>query len=271
MKTSVHLFLTDILPEKRRLLHKVVKNKIFGKEPADKAFAEMKKAGIDGIEVLIPSFAKTKDIQDLLEITRVNNIKIYSVHQAWRFLTKTRIFEITKLFEKAKILDAKVIVLHINSAKRQVFNKKYIEDLHSLQDKYGIKVGFENMEKHAGSVMNGRVWNELKFAELMNKNNFSITLDTCHLGQAGGDIVNFFKKNKDRIINIHLSDYKAHVLNNSLRPMRFKHLPLGKGNLPINEFLSTLKSENYQGLLTLEIGANLDDLLQSANIINNTP
>ncbi|HUQ85317.1 MAG TPA: sugar phosphate isomerase/epimerase family protein [Candidatus Limnocylindrales bacterium] len=267
MKTSVLLFLTDILSEKRRLFNKIVKNKIFSELPPKKAFLEMKNAGIEGIEVLLPGFETAQDLQDLKVAMDAYDMKIYSVHQALRFLSRTRLPEIEKIFQTAKFLSAKVAVLHMNSAGKQVFDPYYIKKIHSLQDQYGIKAGFENMEKHAGSILNGVGWDQKKFADLMEKNDFHITLDICHIGQSGGDIIKFIENHMDRIINIHLSDYKKNYLNNSLRPMRYKHMPLGKGQLPINEFISLLKRKNYKGLLTLEIETNLDGILESAAVI----
>jgi len=269
MKVSAALFLTDILPIKRKLIHRVVKNKILGSSPAEKAFAEMRKYGVEGIELLLPSFATTADIAELKEAVELSKLRVLSVHQALRFFTKTALPEIEKLFEIAKQVSAKVIVLHMSSVRKQVFDKEFVIKIHEMQKKYGIKAGFENSEKHVGSVMSSDRWDEKNFASLMKRNNFYITLDICHLGQAGGDIISFFKDNKDRIINIHVSDYKAHYLNNSLRPLRFKHLPLGKGTLPIGEFLHTLKKENYMGLLTMEIHTDLPGLLESAQIIKN--
>lgn len=269
MKTSVLLFLTDILPEKRRLFNKLVKNKIFGNLPTDKVFSQMKKSGINGVEVLLPDFATENDIKDLKVVLDKNKMEAYSIHQALRFLTKTRIAEIQSLFETASFLSAKVIVLHMNSAGKQLYDKKYIDEIHRLQKKYDIKVGFENSEKHAGSVRNKIAWHELDFANLIQKNDFNITLDICHLGQTGGNIIKFIEKNIDRIINVHFSDYKSHYLNNSLRPMRYKHLPLGKGELPIVEIIQALKKEGYKGTLTLEIETNLQGLQASAEIIKN--
>ncbi|HVF68932.1 MAG TPA: sugar phosphate isomerase/epimerase family protein [Xanthomonadales bacterium] len=269
MKTSVLLFLTDILPEKRRLFNKIVKNKIFGSLPNEKVFTEMKKSGIEGIEVLLPKLITADDIHDLKEVMEANKMQVFSVHQALRFLTQTKLAEIKKLFDIAQLLSAEVIVLHMNSAGKQVLDPKYIAEIHKLEKNYGIKVGYENMEKHAGSLMSGIGWDGKKFGDLMKKNGFKITMDVCHIGQSGGDILNFLKLNMARIVNIHLSDYKSHYLNNSIRPMRFKHMPLGKGELPINEFLKILKNENYPGILTLEIETDLKGLLESAEIIKN--
>ncbi len=269
MHTSVLLFLTDILPEKRRFFNKIVKNRIFNTLSIKDTFSEMKKSGIEGVEVLLPGFETHGDIQRLKKVMEENGMKVFSVHQALRFLSHTRIVEIEKIFQIAKELSAKVVVLHMNSAGKQVFDQKYIEQIHDLQEKYGIKAGFENMEKHAGSILNGVGWDSTRFANLMDKNDFNITLDICHIGQSGGDIIEFVEKNLDRIVNIHLSDYKYHILNNSLRPMRYKHMPLGKGELPIDGFLKVLKNKNYQGILTLEIETGLKGLLESAQIIKN--
>lgn len=268
MKKSVLLFLTDIMPEKRKLYDRVVKNKIFDGADAKTIFSEFKKTGIDGIELLIPQNINFQDLKELKKIVNDCNIKVYSVHQPLRFLTKTRPTEIKKIFEVAKILESKVIVLHMSSVGKQLFDNKYIEALHLLEKEYSVKIGFENQEKHVGSVLKGYCWEGNKFANLVAETGFNITLDVCHLGQTKGDIIDFFKKNKDKIVNIHLSDYRSHYLNNSLRPIRFKHMVLGRGQLPIREFISVLKKEKYKGLITLEIETNLNGILEGVRYIN---
>lgn len=270
MKISAGLFLTDILPHKRKLFNKIVKNRVFGKHSLDHVFSTLKKSGVDGIEIFLPSYAKFTDA-DLLEIKNLvegHGMQVFSVHQVLRFLTKTRIGEITRLFHLADVVGAKVIVLHISLAGKQIFDDEYVGLLHSLQRKYGIKVGFENREKIIGSVGKGHTWHEDEFPRVLRKTDFNITLDTTHLAQAGGDIIDFFKKHKDRIINIHLSDYKYHYLNSSLRPFRYKHLPIGKGELPMTEFLATLRKERYDGLVTMEMHTDLTGMCESAQIIS---
>ncbi len=270
MKTSVVLLLTDILPKRRRFYNRIIKSKLFDNTTPEKVFSDFKKNGIDGIELLLPTFVRSDHIDEIKKLTANNHIQVFSVHQALRFFTQTNLTEIIQLFDMAKKLSAKVIVLHMNSAGKQVFNPGYINAIHSLQKKYRIQVGFENREKYLGSIMNSYGWDGSKFSELMKKEDFHITLDVCHLGQAGGDIIEFFKENKDRIVNIHLSDYRSSILNSSLRPMRYKHLPLGKGTLPIREFIRLLRKENYKGILTMEITSDLNNLLESAKFVKNT-
>jgi sugar phosphate isomerase/epimerase len=269
MKTSAVLFLTDILPEKRRFFNKIVKNRVFQDLPRDEVFETLKKSGVDGIELLLPSSSDTllQDINEIKKALEEHHMPVLSVHQALRFLSTTKIDEIKELFEIAKTLSAKVITLHMNTAGKQLFDQQYIDSIHELQKKYNIKVGFENREKYFGSMRSKYGWDEHAFPELIISRKFNMTLDTTHLAQAGGDIIQFFKRNKDNIVNIHISDYKPHILNNSLRPLRFKHLPLGKGSLPIKEFIEMLHKEKYEGLVTMEIHTDLDGICEGARQI----
>ncbi len=270
MKTSAALFLTDILPHKRRWYNRVVKNRVFGNSTPEYVFSTLKKSGVKGIELFLPLYAKAAydDIYEVKKLLDLYDMPVLSVHQTLRLIRKTKFAEITQFFHIADILSAKVIVLHINSLGKQIFDKEFIAMLHSLQKKYGIKIGFENREKFIGSYLKGYSWHEDKFSSLIKQSDLHITLDTTHLAQAGGNIVDFFKKNKDRIVNIHISDYKPHMFNSSLRPLRFKHMPLGKGVLPIKEFIRTLRKEQYKGLVTLEIHTDLEGMCESAEVIS---
>lgn len=270
MKTSAGLFFTDILPHKRNLYSKVIKNKIFteGVHPKD-IFKTLKESGVEGIEIFLPSYTKIT-LEDILEIKEeldTHNMPVFSLHQPLRFFSKTQIAEISLLFHMAQLLGAEVIVLHIANAGKEIFDKIYIDAIHDLQKKYGIQVGFENRERYLPSVRQKYTWDGETFGKLMEKNDFQITLDTTHLAQAGGDILTFFKKYKDRIVNIHLSDYKDNMWNTSLRPFRFKHLPLGHGELSIVDFLKLLKQEKYKGLVTMEIHTDLPGMCASAQLI----
>jgi sugar phosphate isomerase/epimerase len=269
MKTSASVFLTDILPEKRRLFNKVIKNRLFSNSSPEHVFSSLKASGVQGIELLLPSFNRItyKDIEDVQFVLQKHKMPVFSVHQVLRFFSRTRLAEVTQLFHMADMLGAKVIVLHLNCAGKQIFSREYIDTLHSLERKFGIQIGFENREKHMTSFLDKHTWHGDHYPSLLQKTNFHMTLDTTHLGQAGGNIVKFFKKHKNRIVNIHIGDYKSHPLNSSLRPLRYKHLPLGKGELPIQEFLQTLRAEHYEGLITMEIHTNLEGMCDSAEMI----
>src|SRR5688572_22951707 len=118
MKTSASLFFTDILPHKRKLYHKIVKNKIFDGFSTKEAFAKLGAAGMDGVELILPAFRKVSDeeIGEVKQLLDESKMPIFSVHQVVRLLTKTRLAEIVELFHIADLLGAKTIVLHMSSA-----------------------------------------------------------------------------------------------------------------------------------------------------------
>lgn len=269
MKTSVSLFLSDILPYKRKLYHKIVKNDIFGTQTPDENFPLLKKAGLDGIEVCLPQYIETtdEDVTEIKALTKKHKLPVLSVHQALRFFTATKVPEIERLVQIASDLEAPIVVLHMSTARKQIFNQVYLDRLHVLEKQYDVVITFENMEKYIGSLSSKYRWEGITFSELIKKTDFNITFDIVHLAHSGGDILEFYKNNKERIANIHISDYRYNAFNSSLRPLRYKHMPLGAGDLPITEFLQLLKQEHYQGLLTMEIHTDLAGICESASII----
>jgi sugar phosphate isomerase/epimerase len=270
MKLSTSIFLTDLLPQKRKLFHKIVKNRFFGSNKPQETLHSLQKLGLEGVELMIPSYLVISD-RDFLEAKHVLDscsLPVFSIHQQLRFVTKTRIAEIVHLFHVADLLQAKVIVLHISNAGKQLFDTQYVTLLHSLERKYGIIVGFENMERYIGGVRHKRLWHGDTFAHIVRENDFHITLDTTHLAHSGGDILSFFQHYKESIINIHLSDYRKHFFNGTIRPLRYKHMALGEGELPLREFLLLLKKEQYHGLLTLEMHTDFEGIRKSIEMIH---
>ncbi|HSX09964.1 MAG TPA: sugar phosphate isomerase/epimerase family protein [Candidatus Saccharimonadales bacterium] len=270
MKTSISLFLSDILPHRRKIYHKIVKNKIFKNQTTEDVFKHLKRIGLDGFELLLPQYIDTTDA-DIIEVKRLirkSKFPVFSVHQSIKLMTTTKLEEIARLCEIAQMVNAQIVVLHINSAKKQVFDEKYVAALHKLEDNYNIKVTFENMERHIQSYFHAHRWHADKFTDLIEKMNFHITFDIVHLAHSGGDIITFFENNKKRILNVHLSDYKKHILNTTLRPLRYKHMPLGDGELPIENFITMLKQRKYPGFLTLELHSDINGVEKSISLVN---
>jgi sugar phosphate isomerase/epimerase len=74
-----------------------------------------------------------------------------------------------------------------------------------------------------------------------------ITLDTAHTGANGDDLLALYTKLRQRLCNIHLSDWL-------IRGGKHRtHLVPGEGAVPLAEFLGLLARDRYAGLVTLEI------------------
>ena len=106
----------------------------------------------------------------------------------------------------------------------------------------GLTLGLENLP-----------WNErspfakdplMALAALCRKKQTCMTLDTCHLGVSGYDILKAWKRlPRGMVSNIHFSDAAGIK----------EHLWPGKGTLPLFKFLSMTARDGYTGMITLEV------------------
>ena len=275
MKLSAWVSISDLLPEKKNgfgefIFDKFIKQKLFTKINQKEVLLALKKSGVNGIELLSTSNVTDEDIQKVQEMLKELGLAIFSIHQSISTLFNIGIQEIEGLFQIANKLKAGVIVLHINVIGNHIYEEHYVQSLKDLERKYKIKIAIENSPISPLTLFNKNTWNGNKFSTLVKEKGFNITFDTTHLSQTGKDIVDFYKKNKDRIVNIHLSDYKKNILNKYLLLENGNHLPLGKGSSPIKQFLNVLKQSNYSGVITMEISGNLQDLCDSARFIKST-
>lgn len=74
-----------------------------------------------------------------------------------------------------------------------------------------------------------------------------ITLDTCHVGANGEDLLDAYTLVRPLLRNIHLSD----VIWRDGRPVT--HQMPGEGELPLARLLRRLADDDYSGLVTIEI------------------
>lgn len=265
---------SDLIPVKETLLDrfdsfifKDPKKKMFRIYSHDAIFSQLKAAGLDGIEFLVPSHLTLQDTEKIKQILKKYKLQIFSVHQSRGTYLQIGLKEIERLCKIANDFSSGIIVIHINAIKRELNNPTFWGKLKDLQKEYNVNFGIENMTR-TPFTLEPSMYSVHEFSQTVRQMGLNITLDTTHCGQVGEDICRLYEINKDRVVNIHLSDYKKNWLNTALYLTNDTHLPLGKGELPIAKFLKTLKEENYQGLITMEINGDLETLCQNARLIN---
>lgn len=276
MKISLYASFSDIISAKETLIDKLnrlidsdEKHHMFRTQSLGYILQSLKKAGVDGLELLAPNVLTDKNIKEIKNIVRKHKMSVFSIHQSNNDFYHISLSEIQRLCEIANNFLANVVVLHSDALGNNLFNKEFILELKKLQEKHRLLFGIENMPKSLFSLFKAYAYNANGFSSTINNVGLSMTFDTTHLAQTKADICEFYKKNKEKIINIHLSDYGNSWLNRILLLANKTHLPLTEGELQITKFLKTLKEENYKGLITMEINADLNKLCQNAEIIKN--
>lgn len=275
MKLSAWVSTCDLLSKKESgfgefIFKRFIKQSIFSKNNPQGVLRSLKRVGVNGIELLISLNTKSEDIQRIRKMLRELDMQVFSVHQSVSTLFNIGTREVSGLFQIANELSAEVVVLHLGVIGDQIFDKNYVGELKDLENHYKIKIGIENMPINPLWFFKTYTWKEFDFCTVVAKDKFHITFDTTHLAQTGRDILRFYENNKNMIVNIHLSDYKMNFLNNPLMLTYGTHLSLGKGRLPIIQFLKILKDTRYNGIITMEINATLPEILRSARIIKST-
>ena len=81
-----------------------------------------------------------------------------------------------------------------------------------------------------------------------------LTFDTAHFGAADMNILDQLKSHFKRIVHVHLKDEKDG-----------RFLELGRGRLPLKEFLASLHGGGYNGWITIELDATPDPVASATD------
>lgn len=95
---------------------------------------------------------------------------------------------------------------------------------------------------------------------LLELTDIDLTFDTGHIALGGGDILECLAAWRERINHIHLKDVRHLVLEEAKSRGRVDFdvwwaevsVPLGEGDLPLEEFLAHLSEADYQGWVVVE-------------------
>lgn len=265
MKLSLSVNLSSILLNKSSIWENLISFGSFSnyiKRPR-RALEFLRDSKIGGIELVSSLVVFKKDIEKAKKILADNNLSVFSIHQPILKLYKISLSGIEELCTLANDFSAQVVVLHLFAVGKHLYNPEFVKILKSLEEKYGVKIGLENGIKDIFTSFKTYCFKEEKISEIASLTGLNLTLDTTHLAYAGGEIIDFYQQNKEKIINIHLSDYK-NVFFNRFFPSGM-HLSLGEGELPLEEFLKILKEDRYDGLLTFEINRGTKEIRESIN------
>lgn len=219
-----------------------------------------KQAGFDGIDYI----ASMKDLfyppKAIISLTKKYEIKVKAVHIPLFFVIYTPEFlfgNIQKLIHyfpeiqrfnfhlSGFINPFKKNIDTINNFKKQMRKNKIDISCESNPNEYFIFKYFPKETYEPDS-----------FARFCINHELPINLDTSHIAAWNYNIVDFFRENHQYINLIHLSDMTSNR----------QHLPLGKGTLPLEEFLHEVKNVYYKGIIIFEI-SNFPKKISNDNLL----
>jgi sugar phosphate isomerase/epimerase len=219
-------------------------------------------AGFDGVELVVSPEVTWRGPQYVRTLARECGLYITGVHQSMMplhiFGSSQRMFSATQC---ALELGCPIVVIHDAgvtdwddpAADRWL---RQLDRCQRLTEGSGTQIALENPGWYRETGRQNVLANPDALRRFAEQRGLALTLDTCHVGTAGQDLLAAHEILADRIINVHLSDYVPLRRLPALKWVRtlFAHHQVpGDGELPLVEFLEQLVADGYEGPLTLEI------------------
>jgi len=242
------------------------------RNPLSDVFNIASTAGFDGIELLIDNYKCNLHVSEIQKLSDEYGVPILSIHSPFVVCDGWGGFwvKIRKSINLAKSLSVPIVNFHpprgmLFYHRLNIELKRHVEDYKNYVKDSNIILTIENLPCpiHLRKIpfldhfLPLPTDNTCQVAEFAEDTDIQVTFDTTHVGTTGQNLIEIYDVFKDRIANIHLSDYDGEK----------QHLLLGKGYLPLRKFISRLQSDNYDGVITLETHPTA---MEAGNIIKAT-
>lgn len=215
-----------------------------------------KSAGFDGIELLIARGNCGIGSEHIQELTDRYDLPVLSLHSPFMVCNGWGGFwdRVRRSLSMAMELSVPLVNFHPPSGYiiRHHLSDELAGHIKTYKDMVagsGIVLTIENLptirtfRRFLVNRLLPRTTNNMyQIADFARDNDIHVTFDTTHTGTSGVDLLEAYAVFRDRIENIHLSDYDG----------RGQHLLPGKGYLPLEKLLTQVKADGYDGTITLE-------------------
>jgi sugar phosphate isomerase/epimerase len=222
----------------------------FFRHPLRVAFRLVAEAGYGSVEVMVTRDPATQEAHLLRELAAEFDLRIDAIHAPFLLMTR-RVWgtdptgKVYRAVQLAEEVGASLVVIH-PPYRWQVRFKGWIDrSLAEFSTRTGVTVAVENMfPVRPWGERGGLTFHAGQDLEELERYPY-LVLDTSHAAVAGHDILDFYRRYRDRILHIHLS-------NNAGRGWD-SHLPVDEGILPIGDFLDLLARDRFPGTISLEL------------------
>jgi sugar phosphate isomerase/epimerase len=219
----------------------------FVRLPVREGFRHVAEAGYDGIEIMVTHDPGTQEAHLLQQASREFGVGVDVIHAPFLLITRRvwgtdPIGKIYRAVQVAETVGAPLVVIH-PPYRWQVRFRRWVEkNLAEFSARTGVTVAVENMFPVGGE--RGVTFHAGQEIEDLDSYPY-LVLDTSHAAVAGLDIIELYRRYRDKIVHIHLSNNAGKGWDS--------HLPVYDGVLPLDEFLQTLAGDDYRGTMSIEL------------------
>jgi len=217
--------------------------------PSEPAIRQVAEAGYLGVELFDGNLAQYEhQIDDLRRLLAETDIRLVAVYSGANFVFEDILEEELWRIDKAASLAAQLNAEHLvvgggarraGGASARDYDRlaDALDQVVAIAAKHSLLASYH---PHLGTI----VERPEQLDQVMLASRIHLCPDTAHLAAGGGNPVELIQRYGERIVYVHLKDYRS-------EPLAF--LPLGRGELDVKAILSGLDAAGYDGWVTVEL------------------
>ena len=219
-------------------------------------------AGFDGVELAVGVEAVMRGPEAVRGLAEARDLRVFSVHPPLLSLPGWNSFADTaKMVDFSARVGASIVVQHTPNSlgldgSEGVAWRRAMDEARQHGEQRGVTLTLENRAVFWNQQRRYALADPESLYRFAEEHDFPLTLDTAHAASWPWDILDLYELFRDRLVNLHLSDFRAlpaWLDRPALHTYIKHHQLLGSGDLPLPELLSRVRADGYAGLVTLEL------------------
>ncbi len=219
----------------------------------ENAFRLSRRAGFDGVEVMVTNDEVTQDAAALLELSARYEQKILSIHAPVLLLThfvwgRDPRVKLERSAELARAVGARTVVVHPPFRWQAQYARDFLRIVRETATTYGVEIAVENMFPWKVARQNLKAYSPGTDPTTMDCD--AMTLDFSHAALSGRDSLELAIAMGTKLRHVHLCDGSGSLDEGRVFD---EHLLPGHGNEPVAEVLEYLVREGWDGSVIAEV------------------
>jgi sugar phosphate isomerase/epimerase len=218
--------------------------------PLREAFRHIAEAGFEAVEVMVTQDPNTQEPHLLKALAGEFGLSVEAIHAPFLLVTRSvwgsdPVGKIYRAVHLAEEVGANLVVVHPPYLWQMRYRRWIDDSLAEFSARTGVTVAVENMFPVKLPGDRGLTFHSGQDLEELDAVPF-LVLDTSHAAVAGHDIRDFYRRFRDKLQHVHLSQNAGKGWDS--------HLPVyQEGVLPLGGFLEDLGGDGFAGSISLEL------------------
>ncbi len=218
-------------------------------------------AGFDGVELVLGPETWLWGPERVSRFSREYGLPVVTVHQT---LIPVRAASQSRMIDAAEVavrLESQNVVLHPPAA-RTWDSAEAMTWLAALEfclkrtEGTSTRLTLENPGRHCADEPRAVLGGLGDLGAFAAAHGMGVTLDTCHLGLEGLDLLGAYGVLHEQVANVHLSNLsqnRPRIRWSLARALLTEHRMPDDGCLPLDRFLSLVSTDGYDGSIACEV------------------